>query len=173
MFLLETPHLRLTELGASDAGFLVELLNSPTFLQHIGDKKVRSVDDALRYLAEGPAASYALHGYGLWRVALKKDDTAIGICGLVRRDVLPAPDIGFALLPAYAGQGYGYEAARACRDHAFEVLGLPRVLGITDDANLASKALLEKLGLSFTHYAALYEGEPPLRVYALAQPKVA
>ncbi|MGL6071733.1 GNAT family N-acetyltransferase [Craterilacuibacter sp.] len=167
MFQLETPRLRLTELSAADAAFLVELLNCPTFLANIGDKKVRNSEDALRYLAEGPQASYAEQGYGLWRVALRDGDTPIGICGLIRRAVLPATDIGFALLPAYAGQGYGYEAARACCDYGLQVLALPQLLGITDDGNIASQRLLEKLGLRYEGKVALYADEPELRLYTL------
>ena len=167
MFQLETPHLRLTELSARDTDFLIELLNCPTFLANIGDKKVRNTEDALRYLAEGPGASYREYGYGLWRVALRDGDTPIGICGLIRREVLPATDIGFALLPAYAGQGYGYEAAQACRDYATGTLALPQLLGITDDDNPASQRLLEKLGLRYEGKMAVYADEPELRLYTL------
>ena len=169
MFQLETPRLHLRELSTADAAFLIELLNDPSFIDNIGDKQVRTDADVQRYLETGPQASYRSHGYGLWRVALQDGDVPIGICGPVRRAGLAAPDIGFALLPAYTRQGYGFEAARACRDHVFSVLGFASLLGITDDANRASQALLEKLGLSQAGVVDLYPDEAPLRLYTLSR----
>ncbi|TIC79203.1 GNAT family N-acetyltransferase [Crenobacter intestini] len=166
---LATARLTLRELSADDADFLVELLNSPTFLQHIGDKGVRDAAGALRYLDTGPGASYRQHGAGLWRVGLAGCDTPIGICGPVFRPQLPAPDLGFALLPAYSGQGYGFEAGQACVDYLQGEAGIRELLGITDDANTASQALLVKLGFVWDGYREVYPGEPALRLYRRAR----
>jgi len=103
---LETPRLRLREFTEDDAAFVLRLLNEPSFIEFIGDRGVRSLDDARRYLREGPMVSYRAHGHGLLRVSLKIDDTPIGMCGLVKRDTLPESDIGFALLSEHWERGY-------------------------------------------------------------------
>ena len=107
---LETERLLLTHLDPADAAFILELLNEPSWLRFIGDKNVHSLDDARRYIENGPMAMYAAKGFGLYRVALKETDTPIGICGLIKRDTLPEPDIGFAFLPRAWGAGYAREA---------------------------------------------------------------
>jgi [ribosomal protein S5]-alanine N-acetyltransferase len=148
MLRIQTPRLLLSELTGDDAGFIVELLNSPGFLAHIGDRGVRSEDDARRYIADGPAASYAAHGFGLWKVSLKSDGTPVGMSGLIRREELPFPDLGYAFLPAHEGQGYASEAGRAALDFGFGTKGLARILAIVRPGNHASMRVLEKLGMS-------------------------
>lgn len=145
---IQTPRLRLRELRDDDDAFLVELLNDEGFLRHIGDRGVRTREDARRYLAEGPTASYARHGVGLWAVERREDGALVGMCGLLRRDTLPDPDIGYAFLPAYRGQGYAREACEACVAHAFDALRWPRLLAIVNENNAASRALLERLGFA-------------------------
>lgn len=159
--ILETERLRLRELDEGDADFIVALLNDADFLRHIGDRQVRTPADALRYLAEGPRASYAANGYGLWRVERRTDGAVVGMCGLVRRETLPDPDIGYAYLPAFRGQGYAVEAGAAVLRHGFGSLGLPRILAIVTDANTGSVRVLEKLGLTPRGRQA-FDGEPLL-----------
>src|SRR6476659_711771 len=113
---LETPRLSLRRLDFADAPFLVGLLNQPSFLANIGDRGVRNVEDAHRYLREGPMAMYEKFGFGLWHTSLR-DGTFVGMCGLLKRDHLPAPDLGYAYLPASWGQGIAYEAADATMQH--------------------------------------------------------
>jgi RimJ/RimL family protein N-acetyltransferase len=146
-FLIDTPRLRLTELGEDDAGFVLALLNTEGFLRHIGDRGVRSLDDARRYLREGPLASYAEHGHGLWKVTRKADGVAVGVSGLVRRASLPRPDLGYAFLPEHTGRGLASEAGAAVLAHAFGVLRLPQVLAIVSPGNEASVRVLAKLGM--------------------------
>ncbi|HZR36068.1 MAG TPA: GNAT family N-acetyltransferase [Nevskia sp.] len=146
MIILQTPRLTLRRLVAEDAPFILVLVNDPDWLRFIGDKNVRDLDGARAYIANGPAATYARCGYGLWLVELR-DGTPIGLCGLLSRDTLPHPDIGFAFLPQYRGQGYAREAAAATLAHARGPLGLERVLAITSPDNAASGKLLEKIGL--------------------------
>ena len=146
----ETDRLVLREMVADDAEFVFELLNTPSFLKYIGDRGVRSVDDARMFVQERYRQSYLDHGYGLYTVELKDDHKPVGICGFVRRDTLPGPDIGFAFLPQFEGKGYGFESALTVMEYGRNVLGFDQVLAITTPDNQASIRLLEKLGFSFT-----------------------
>lgn len=144
---IETDRLQLSELTLADAAFTVALLNEPAFLANIGDKEARDEDGARRYLAAGPIASYARHGHGLWKVSLRETGEAIGICGLLRREGLEDPDVGFAFLERHWNRGYAAEAARAALAHGEQVLGLRRIVGIVKPHNLASQRVLRKIGL--------------------------
>jgi|ERR1051326_2449103 RimJ/RimL family protein N-acetyltransferase len=145
----ETDRLLLRWLNVDDAPFIVELLNDPSFIRFIGDKSVRDLEGARNYILNGPVASYEKFGFGLNAVDLKGTDIPIGICGVLKRDTLPHPDIGFAFLPAYWNKGYAYEASAAVLEHARGHLGIDRVLAITTPENEASAKLLVKLGLRF------------------------
>jgi RimJ/RimL family protein N-acetyltransferase len=149
MAALSTQRLRLRHLDAGDAPFMLDLLNDPSFIANIGDRGVRAVEDAARYIQDRMIPSYARYGYGLYLVELTATGAAIGICGLVRRDYLDDPDIGFAFLPQFLGQGFALEAAAAVSVHAFEALRLPRLLAIVSPSNVRSIHLLEKIGLRF------------------------
>jgi RimJ/RimL family protein N-acetyltransferase len=145
---METQNLFIHRLTEDDAAFILQLLNSPGWLQQIGDRGVRTIDDARDYLLKGPMSSYEKNGFGLMCVSLKTDDIPIGICGLIKRDTLDDVDIGFALLPGYEGKGYAYEAAAAIMTLAAK-LNMVRVVAITLPTNIKSVKLLERLGLSF------------------------
>jgi RimJ/RimL family protein N-acetyltransferase len=155
--ILETERLVLRQLSTAsataaasgDAAFILELLNEPPFLQNIGDRGVRNLEDAYQYIENGPISSYAKFGFGLYLVELKKSAVSIGICGLIKRDFLDAPDIGFAFLQRHWSQGYAYESSSAVMDYAHNKLGLNRILAITALENPASINLLHKLGLRF------------------------
>jgi RimJ/RimL family protein N-acetyltransferase len=164
--MIETERLNLTHLGNRDAEFIRGLLNEPSFLRFIGDRGVRTTDDACRYIQDGPVASYARYGYGLLRVGLKVDDTPIGICGVLKRDTLPEPDLGFSLLPAWWSKGYAYEAASAVMQHARGTLGVGRILAITSVDNESSIKLLSKLGFRFEQMIRLGEDKEELRLFA-------
>jgi RimJ/RimL family protein N-acetyltransferase len=147
MFRIQTPRLLLSQLTDADAGFVVALLNSPGFLANIGDRGVRTEGDARRYIADGPVASYAAHGFGLWKVSLGSDGTPVGMSGLIKREELPFPDLGYAFLPEHQGRGYASEAGRAALDFGFGAKGLARILAIVRPGNDASMRVLEKLGM--------------------------
>lgn len=166
MFVLDTPRLVLRRLEPGDADFILALLNDPDWLRFIGDRGVRTPDDARAYLLRGPIASYARHGFGLWRVERKEDGAPAGICGLVDRDGLDDVDVGFAFLPAFRGKGYAFEAASATLAHARDALGLSRVLAIVSPDNARSIALLEKLGLRFERTMTLPGDDEEVGVYA-------
>ncbi|MBX3703490.1 MAG: GNAT family N-acetyltransferase [Steroidobacteraceae bacterium] len=162
---IDTPRLALTGLSDADAEFIRGLLNEPSFLRYIGDRGVRTVEDARRYIQDGPVAMYAQHGYGLLRVGLREDGTPIGICGVLRRDALPEPDLGFSLLPAYWSQGYALEAAAAVMRDARRRLGLGRVLAITSPDNDPSIRLLGRLGFRFERMMRLAEDAAEVRLF--------
>ena len=163
---LATERLVLDELAPDDAPFALELTNDPDFLRFIGDKGVRDLDGARRYLADGPIASYARHGFGLWRVASKLDGTVLGMCGVLQRDTLDDPDIGYAFLARHRGQGYAREAAAGTLSHARGALGLGRIVALTVPGNLRSEALLQGLGFRFERDVVLEPGGTACRLFA-------
>lgn len=149
MQILETERLTLRQLSTDDAELIRELLNEPAFIQNIGDRGVRTIDDARRYILDGPVASYERFGFGMYRVGLKEGDVPIGICGLVKRDVLEDVDVGFAFLSRHWLKGYAFESASAVMTYAKEVLGIERVVAVVAPHNEASINVLRKLGLKF------------------------
>ncbi|WP_224366133.1 GNAT family N-acetyltransferase [Hyalangium versicolor] len=149
MKVLDTERLVIRRLSLEDAPFVLKLVNEPSWLQFIGDRGVRNLEDARGYLQNGPLAMYDRHGFGLYRVDLKEDGTPIGMCGLLRRDSLPDVDIGYALFPQFWGCGYAYEAASAVMEYGLKALGLPRIVAIVSPENRSSIRVLEKLGLAF------------------------
>jgi len=149
MLALETERLLLRPVTPDDAPFALTLLNEPSFLRFIGDKKVRNLEDARQYLLTGPIASYKRNGFGLLLVELKDSNIPAGMCGLLKREELPDPDIGFAFVPDYWGRGFAFEAASAVLKDARERLKLNRILAIVSPDNDASIKLLERLGLNF------------------------
>lgn len=148
-FILDTDRLYLRELQLSDAPFIVELLNSPGWLQYIGDRNVRTIEDAETYLKNGPIKAYAEVGYGLSLVVLKNNHKPIGMCGLLRRDYLKHPDVGFAFLPEVMGKGYALEIASALKQFAEVHWQVQKICAIVQADNDRSIKLLNKLGLSF------------------------
>lgn len=130
----------------ADAPFIVGLLNEPGFLRFIGDRGIRTEADAVGYLRHGPIAMYARHGFGLLRLTLRESGEAVGMCGLLQREGLDRPDLGFALLGAFEGRGLATEAGRAVVDHATAALGLPSLLAIVNPDNAASIRILTRLG---------------------------
>lgn len=166
MIVLETDRLVLRHLTLNDAPFIVELLNEPSFLRFIGDRGVRSQQDARQYILNGPIASYKKNGFGLCLVFLKETGDPIGMCGLLKRDTLPDPDVGFAFLPAHWRQGYAFESAAAVLKHGRETIGLKRIAAITSLDNAASIGVLEKLGLRFEAVVRLEGDAKDVRLFA-------
>ena len=146
MSILETDRLTLCELSPDDAPFSLELLNESSFVQHIGDKGVRTLDDARDYILNGPIASYQRFGFGLYLTKLKDGGVSIGICGLLKRETLEDVEIGFAFLPEFRRQGYALEAATAVLEYGCSVFQISRIAAILTPDNQASRKLLAKLG---------------------------
>jgi len=146
---LITERLIIREFSLSDDEFILRLLNEETFLRYIGDKGVRSLDDARQYLSSGPLSSYEAHGFGLCHVAQKSDGTPIGMCGLLRRDDQRHPDIGFAFLPEYQASGYAFESARAMLAYGQKQMSLNNIVAFVNPDNERSIRLLTRLGMTF------------------------
>jgi RimJ/RimL family protein N-acetyltransferase len=144
--MFETERLTVRRIGLEDADFVLAMLTDRGFLTNIGDRGVRTLDDAEDYIRDRILTSYAAHGFGMFRVALKDKDEAVGMVGFVRREGLDGPDLGFAFLEAHTGRGYGHEAADALMAWARRTLGIGALLAITAPDNAASAALLVKLG---------------------------
>ena len=162
---LETDRLVLRHLRAGDVEFVVHLLNEPSFIEHIGDKGVRTAEEANQYLLDGPLDSYERFGYGLNMVELKETGEPIGMCGLVRRENLDDADIGFAFLEQYWSNGYARESTEAVLKHAQETLGLSRIVAIVTAENQRSIKLLEKVGLTFERMIRLSEDDAELKFF--------
>ncbi len=163
--ILQTDRLILREITVDDAAFMIGLLNQPSFIKYIGDRGVRDLDGAREFIENKYRQSYREHGYGLYMIELKDAGmTPIGMCGFVRRDTLPAPDIGFALLPQFEGKGYAFESASAVMEYGRDTLGFDRVLAITTTDNESSGKLLTKLGFKLNGPAEI--GNETLNLYS-------
>jgi [ribosomal protein S5]-alanine N-acetyltransferase len=161
----ETERLRLDDFVLDDAGFILELLNEPDFIKNIADKGVRDIAGAEAYLRDGPLAMYAKHGHGLYKVSLKQSGEAIGMCGLIRRDTLDYPDLGYAFLQRHGGRGYASESGAAVLERARLQLSMQRIVAITAPDNAASIHVLQKLGFRFDAQLVLPGYDQPSRYY--------
>lgn len=166
IIILQTERLTLRQLMIDDAGFIVELLNQPSFIQNIGDRGVRTLEDAREYILTGPMASYEKFGFGLYLVELRESGTAIGLCGLLKRDTLDDVDIGYAYLPAYWGKGYAFEAASAVLDYGRTTHHLQSIVAVVSPENAGSIKVLEKLGMKFERMIQLVEGEAEIKLFS-------
>jgi RimJ/RimL family protein N-acetyltransferase len=153
------------EATTDDAAFILDLLNAPGFIQGIGDRGVRTLDQARDYIETRMIGSYREHGFGMWVVAAKGEGAPAGLCGLVRRDVLPHVDLGYAFLERWWGRGYAQEAAAAVLSHARAGLGLTTVAAIVNPDNAASRRVLEKIGFRFIDVRHLDGWEQPSAYY--------
>ncbi len=167
---LETPRLSLRRFTTADAAFVLRLLNEPSFIQYIGDRGVRTLDDAAGYIERGPVASYRRHGFGLYLVELT-DGTPIGTCGVLKREELDDADLGFSLLPEFWSQGFAFEAAHEVKVYARDMLGLRALAAIVAHGNDASARLLKKLGFSFDRLIRLGPEAEELRLFSHSFPK--
>ena len=164
--ILETERLIATRFTINDTSFILELLNTPGWLQFIGDRNVHTQEDAKKYLLNGPIKSYEENGFGLALISLKETHEPIGMCGLIKRETLQGVDIGFAFLPAFAGKGYAYEIASATISYAGKELKLPAVLAIVMPQNLRSIGLLEKIGFKFQKHIRFSDETEPLMLFS-------
>jgi len=163
----QTERLILRPMTAQDADFILELLNDPSFIRYIGDRQVRTIEGAKAYITDGPVASYAKNGFGLYLVELKESSESMGMCGLIRRNTLQDVDIGYAFLPKFWSKGYAFEAAREMMRYAQDELGLKRLVAVVDPENHPSIHLLEKLGMKFERMVRLSPDDIELKLLAV------
>ncbi|MGC5327248.1 GNAT family N-acetyltransferase [Brevibacillus sp. SYSU BS000544] len=167
MKVLETERLVIRWFSPDDAAFILELLNEPSWIQFIGDRGVRTLDDARAYIINGPVAMYAREGFGLYLTERKDTGEPIGMCGLIKRDTLEDVDIGFAFLPKHWSQGFAYESASSVLEYGKDVLNLKRIVAITNPDNHPSGKLLERLGFQFERKIRLAEDQDELRLFGI------
>jgi [ribosomal protein S5]-alanine N-acetyltransferase len=167
MIVLESDRLLLRHFTPEDAEFILRLLNEPSFLANIGDRGVRTRDQAVDYLREGPIKSYELHGHGAYVVVLKESLQPIGLCGLIKRDQFEDVDIGYAFLPEFWSRGFAFESAAAVLEYGLRSLRLPRIIALVSPANADSIKLLKKLGFAFSRFAKMKPDAADIAVYEL------
>ena len=167
MNVLETERLLMRQFSTGDAAFILELLNEPSYIRNIGDRGVRTLADASSFITNGPIANYTKNGFGLWLVLLKETDQPIGMSSLIKRDSLEDADIGYAFLPKFWSRGYAVEAASAVKAYARDVIGLKRMVAITDPANAGSIRVLEKIGMQYEKMVRLSQDDIDLKLFAI------
>ncbi len=162
-----TERLLLKEATVNEAAFMLSLLNSEGWLKFIGDRGVRTIEDAAKYLQERVIPSYTLNGFGMYNLELKTTGEIIGMCGLIDRPTLEGIDIGFALLPDFEGKGYAFEAATAIMDFAKNDLKMDTIVAITTTDNLKSQQLLEKIGFKIIKTFKMEGDDAELYLYRI------
>jgi RimJ/RimL family protein N-acetyltransferase len=165
--ILETERLILRKFTLEDSHFIIELLNTEGWIKYIGDRNVKTTQQARAYLENGPLKSYRNNGFGLALVQLKDNDTSIGMCGLIKRDYLDHPDIGFAFLPNYTGHGYALEIVKKTIDYAFTSLRKEKIMAIVVPENRSSIRLLEKVGFTYNNNFVTTDTNEELSLYSI------
>jgi len=163
----ETERLIVRQFNLKDVEFIVRLLNEESFIRYITDKNIRTNTDAINYLNNGPISSYQIYGFGLNLVLLKETEIPIGICGLLKREELEYPDLGYAFLPEFFGKGYASEAAYSVLKKEILTHSLNTTLAVTLPDNLSSNKLLNKLGFSLNGTMELYGSQNNVYEYHL------
>ena len=166
MIVAETERLIISKFTLDDAPFFLELVNTPHWIKYIGDRHVKTLEQAKQRIAEGHLKSYNTHGFGFYIIHLKlENNKPIGTCGLIKRDSLEHVDIGFAFLPDYEKKGFGYESSQAILHLAKDQFKLKTVCAITLPTNKPSIKLLEKLGLSYQKRIKPFEDDEELLLF--------
>ncbi|MFE8699961.1 GNAT family N-acetyltransferase [Cytobacillus sp. FJAT-54145] len=166
MKVVETDRLLLRWMEKTDAPFILELLNDPSWLKFLGDREIRTIEQSEGYISS-ILAMYEKLGFGLYLVELKEDKIPIGICGLLKRESLEYADIGFAYTTQFHRKGYGFEAALATLDYAKNVLRLKKVVAITSEKNHNSAKLLEKIGMAYSRRVLLPHDKEELKLFSI------
>ncbi|EMB9228815.1 GNAT family N-acetyltransferase [Vibrio harveyi] len=162
---LTTKRLTLRLVSVEDAPFILELYNQPDFYRFVGDKQIRTLEEAKRYIQDNMLRMQELKGVSLLVVETNHDKQPVGICGLVKRDTLTAFDIGYSYLPSAYGKGYAKEAASVVVDFAREEMNIENLVAITNNDNIRSISLLEKLGFQFERVEQTYDNGRTLQLY--------
>ena len=167
MKIIESERLMLRPFTIADSDFIIELLNTEGWIKYIGDRNVKTTEDARNYLLNGPIKSYEINGFGLSLVELKETRAPIGMSGLLRREYLDHPDIGFAYLPNYIGKGYAYEMAKKIIQNGFDEININKIQAITLPGNFSSVKLLKKLGFNYEKNFISKDTNEELSLYSI------
>lgn len=167
MNVVETERLHLRLATETDAPFILNLLNDPSWINYLGDRGIKTIEQAVEYISSALIGMYKKFGFGLYIVELKEQGIQIGICGLLKRDSLEDVDLGFAFLTKYQKQGYAFEAASATLTYGKEYLRLKKIVAITSTENLNSSNLLEKIGMVFDQMVQLPHNQEKLRLFSI------
>lgn len=164
---IETERLILRKATEIDAPFILELLNDPSWINYLGDRGIKTVEQAVDYISSALLDMYQKFGFGMYIVDLKGQGIPLGICGLLKRDSMEDVDLGFAFLSKYQRHGYAFEAAKATLMYGREYLGLKKIVAITSTKNINSSNLLEKIGMEFERMILLPHAQEELRLFTL------
>lgn len=162
----ETKRLFLVPTSLEDVEFILELLNSPKWLEYIGDRNVHTIDEAKKYITDKMIVQFERLGFGNYTLVRKSDNEKLGTCGLYDRPGLEGVDIGFSLLPAFERKGYALESASKLKEVAFKDFAIKTISAITTKDNNASQNLILKLGLEFIKFTSL-PNDKELMLYQL------
>jgi len=163
----ETERLILRPTSEQDSEFIFELLNSPKWLKYIGDRNIKTVENAKDYIKEKITPQLERLGYSNYTVIRKQDHQKIGTCGLYDRPGLEGIDIGYAFLPEYENNGFAFESSNRLKEAAFNELGIKTISAITTKENTSSQKLLEKLGLKLTGTTQILNDNEELLLYKI------
>jgi len=167
MIVAETKRLLISKFTLEDAPFFIELVNTPKFKKYIGDRKTNTIEQAQKRIKEGHLKSYSEFGYGFYKLLLKEEDNKpIGTNGLIKRETLELPDIGFAMLPEYENKGYGFESSQAVLKLAKDTFNIQKIGAITLEHNINSIKLIEKLGLVYEKMVKPFDEDKELMLFA-------
>lgn len=166
MIIAQTQRLSISKITLEDAPFFLELVNTPNFKKYIGDKKLSTLIGVEEYLKAGILKSYEDHGFSYYKLRLHESDETLGIVGILKRDNLECPDIGFAMLPQFEGQGYGFESSKAMMQVAKDKFKIDKIAAITLEYNVNSINLITKLGLEFEKKVKPFADEEELLFFA-------
>jgi len=166
MIIAETKRLLLSKISTDDAPFILELMNTPGWIKYIGDRQIKTVEQAATYIENNQLKCYKEYGFGYYKAQIKAENLqTIGTFGLLKRDTLEHIDIGFSMLPEYHGKGYGYEAASAIMTLAKNTFNIKTLCAITLPINKPSIHLLEKLGLSYQKTVKPFDDDEELLLF--------
>lgn len=166
MVVAETKRLVISKITIADAAFYLKLVNSPNWLKYIGDRGIKTIDDAKNRIQDTILKSYENHGFGAYKLTVKQSKKIVGSCGLYKRDFFEHPDLGFAMLDEEEGRGYGYESSKAILKLAKQEFYLSKIVAITLPDNKPSIKLLEKLGLQYIKTDTFFKDDAPLMLFS-------
>lgn len=161
----ETERLIIRPMSPEDREFILDLYNRPKFIKYIGDRQLKTADDAENYIRTRFLPQFDKLGFGNYLIITKEGNHKIGGVGIFEREGLDIVDIGFSLLDEFEGKGYAYEAASKVKSVGMEDFGLQKISAITTKDNFSSQKLIEKLGLKFQKYVTIPEDPEELMYY--------